>query len=248
MGGIYGSSTLASMQGGRGSGGGGGSGIGGEGIRQSGPRTVRLVEPWKVEDIVIPTTGGATTSTAATTSAATTSTAVEEGEKWHDEDDDEEGQEQEDREGEKGEQEREERERYERAGSIGMSVSPSKRPVVSDAERKVSPTPSPHSPFLTLSSYSHLPSPLSPLTHPLTHEHSHRSPPSPLPPLLLAPPPTPPYHPPTQTLTNTHTGNPRTAALSPNSFRHLLRGAGTWVEEDVAFSCWFAAQGVSVSG
>ncbi|KAI0826106.1 hypothetical protein BC629DRAFT_1434608 [Irpex lacteus] len=90
----------------------------GSGSGVSGPRRVRVVEPWKVEDIVIPT------STAATGGAV-----EEEEEEWQDEDaDGDDGGD--DRE----EQREEEREREERVGT--MSVSPSKRPVVSDAERK----------------------------------------------------------------------------------------------------------------
>lgn len=148
-GGIYGASTVPPLQV-------GGSGGGGEGIRQSGPRRVRLVEPWKVEDIVIPGAGGGTASGAVE--------EEEEEEGWQDDDEEQDG---EDREGEEREErEREEREREERYERVGtMSVSPSKRPVVSDAERKVSLPLSP--PLFSLSA------PLPPFyTH--TNSHPHR--------------------------------------------------------------------------
>ncbi|KAI0088284.1 hypothetical protein BDY19DRAFT_906789 [Irpex rosettiformis] len=80
----------------------------------TGARRVRIVEPWKVEDIVIPTAGGVDDD-------------GDEGEQdggegeWEDE---EEG----DREGERDEYE------YERG--VSMSVSPSKKPAVSAEERK----------------------------------------------------------------------------------------------------------------
>ena len=82
---------------------------------QTGPRRVRVVEPWKVEDIVIPTAGGDDVD-------EEEHGDEHEGE-WVDEeeDDDEEAVE----------------ERYDRSINMSMSMSPSKRPVVSEEERKV---------------------------------------------------------------------------------------------------------------
>lgn len=81
----------------------------------TGPRRVRVVEPWKVEDIVIPTAGG---------------------------DDDDEDEYREEHEGEWVDEEEDEEEevveeRYDRSINMSMSMSPSKRPIVSEEERKV---------------------------------------------------------------------------------------------------------------
>lgn len=81
----------------------------------TGARRVRVVEPWKVEDIVIPTAGGDDVD-------EEEHGDEHEGE-WVDEeeDDDEEAVE----------------ERYDRSINMSMSMSPSKRPAVSEEERKV---------------------------------------------------------------------------------------------------------------